>query len=155
MYGVPPSPANFIRPGKIPMSSMCPAIIVNEEGEVELAIGAAGGTKITTSVAYIIMRQLFLGETLLDAMYAKRLHHQLVPMEVQVETGFDSRISGELMGKKHTINELAAGSGFAAVTGISFKGDAPEALYDPRRGGSTALKFISEKQTDQKRRSWA
>lgn len=52
-YGLEASPMNYIAPGKRPMSSMCPTIIVNADGVVELIVGGAGGSKITTSVANV------------------------------------------------------------------------------------------------------
>lgn len=91
-FDLPPSPANYIEPGKSPLSSMCPSIIVDENGDVKLIIGAAGGSKITTTVALVTMRHLFFGYTLKLAIDAKRLHHQLFPMSIAAEQGFDEVI---------------------------------------------------------------
>jgi gamma-glutamyltranspeptidase/glutathione hydrolase/leukotriene-C4 hydrolase len=42
-YGLEPSEANFIRPGKRPMSSMSPIVIVDDKNDVRLILGASGG----------------------------------------------------------------------------------------------------------------
>lgn len=52
-FGLPPSPVNFIKPGKRPQSSAVPEMILDKKGNVLMTIGAAGGTIITTSVAQV------------------------------------------------------------------------------------------------------
>lgn len=52
-YGFPPSPSNFIKPGKRPMSSNCPTVITDKDGNFVLGAGAAGGSKITLTTAYV------------------------------------------------------------------------------------------------------
>ena len=56
-----------------------------DDGKVKLAIGAAGGTKITTAVAQTIVRNQFLKENVKEAIDSRRVHHQLMPMRVQYE----------------------------------------------------------------------
>ena len=52
-YEVEASKANFAKPGKRPLSSMSPTVVLDEEGDVVLVVGASGGTRITTSVAQV------------------------------------------------------------------------------------------------------
>ena len=52
-FGYPPSPTNFICPGKRPMSSMSPTIVTDENGDVRMVAGAAGGSRIISGTATV------------------------------------------------------------------------------------------------------
>ncbi|XP_054274793.1 scoloptoxin SSD14-like [Macrosteles quadrilineatus] len=86
-HGTKPSPANFIQPGKRSMSSTCPTIIVDKNGDVRMVLGAAGGAFIPTAVSWVIIQHLWLGKSIKDAVDASRIHHQLYPMEISYEYG--------------------------------------------------------------------
>ena len=85
-FGLPPSPNNFAKPGKRPLSSMSPAIFVDSAGDVKLAIGAAGGTSITSATALTSIYNLRLGWDIAESLDEPRLHHQLMPMRVDYQS---------------------------------------------------------------------
>ena len=101
-FGLPGSPANYIEPRKRALNSMSPTIITDERGHTKLVLGAAGGTKITTAVAMTIIRTLWLGQSIKEAVDAPRFHHQLVPMVLEYEYGLlDQEVKGlEALGHK-------------------------------------------------------
>ncbi|KAM8718012.1 hypothetical protein ACLKA7_004681 [Drosophila subpalustris] len=144
-YGVPSSPANYIYAHKRPMSSMSPAIIVDANGDVRLLVGAAGGTKITTSVASIIIKYLIRHESMGNAMNEGRLHHQLIPMRVDYETDVSSAVVAHLKRAGHLMSVNPGDGGFAAVTAIGALNDEPEPFFDSRRGGSVQVVHLSNK----------
>lgn len=156
-FGVPPSPANYIVPGKRPLSSMCPSIVIDECGKVKMVIGSAGGTRITTAVAYVtllcdmngkilmfycfqtLISKLMFDEPLDELLRAKRFHHQLAPMYIDYEAGFDKTILRGLADIGHKVHEDTTPRGFVAITAIAREGNKLTPVYDPRRGGSVSV----------------
>lgn len=137
-YGIPASPANYIVPGKQPMSSMTPSIIVGKDG-VRMIIGSAGGSRITTAVIHAIIQNMFFDQTIRDAFSSKRLHHQLLPNKILYEPGFDDNIVNELIEKKHSMELVTSTVGFGALVGITKQNGNIDAAVDPRRGGSVVV----------------
>ncbi|XP_050429822.1 scoloptoxin SSD14-like isoform X2 [Adelges cooleyi] len=116
-FGFPPSPANYIRPGKRPMSSMCPTVITNSEGDVVLALGAAGGSKITLSTSYVTALVIWYNKSLKEAVDEARLYHQLMPMQIDYEYGVLREVVEELIAIGHPVKRLKLKGG-SSVTAI-------------------------------------
>ncbi|XP_061150202.1 glutathione hydrolase 1 proenzyme-like [Syngnathus typhle] len=130
-FGVPPSPNNFIRPGKRPMSSMCPTIIFDKERRVKMVVGGSGGTKITTSIAQVILKALFFDYDLKKAVTEPRLHNQLSPNATVAEPDFDKNILEGLAKKNHEI-EILKSTGAVVQAIVRYK-DGLHAQSDPRK----------------------
>ncbi|UJR22671.1 hypothetical protein I4U23_025709 [Adineta vaga] len=136
-FGVPASPANFIAPGKRPVSSMSPLILVEDHNQrVQQVLGASGGTKITTSIAQVAMLNLWFNENIKDAVDAPRLHSQLLPQEVMAEQGFDYNILKLLKQRGHNITCSAYGG--SIIQGIEWRDEVNQywANCDIRKGGA-------------------
>jgi gamma-glutamyltranspeptidase/glutathione hydrolase len=87
-YGLVQGEANAIAPGKRPLSSMTPVLVLRERGGREalyLALGSPGGPTIITSVLQVLLGVLAHGLPLQEAVAAPRMHHQWWPDTVYVE----------------------------------------------------------------------
>src|SRR5919204_465606 len=71
-YGLVGAGPNAIAPGKIPLSSMAPTLVFAPDGRLEMAVGAAGGSRIPTAVAQAILHLVDDGMRLHDALAAPR-----------------------------------------------------------------------------------
>ena len=94
MYGLIQGPANSIAPGKRPLSSMTPTIVL-KDGKVRFVLGSPGGGRIITTVANIFLSAADEGLNIQQAVDAPRFHHQYLPDIVFLEPGFsDATING-------------------------------------------------------------
>jgi len=87
MFGLIQGPANAIAPGKRPLSSMTPTIVL-EDGKLRYVLGSPGGARIITTVANIFLSVAEGGLNIQQAVDAPRFHHQNQPDKLYVEPGF-------------------------------------------------------------------
>jgi gamma-glutamyltranspeptidase / glutathione hydrolase len=110
LYGLIQGPANAIGPGKRPLSSMTPTMVL-KDGKLFLVLGSPGGARIITTVANILMAIVDYGMNIQEAVNAPRFHHQWLPDQVGVERWFspDAIKSLEQMGHQVEIGETSEG----------------------------------------------
>jgi gamma-glutamyltranspeptidase/glutathione hydrolase len=86
-FGLIQGPANAIAPGKRPLSSMTPTMVM-KDGKLRLVLGSPGGSTIITTVINDLISVLDNGMNIQQAADAPRFHHQYQPDELQVEKDF-------------------------------------------------------------------
>jgi gamma-glutamyltranspeptidase/glutathione hydrolase len=79
--------ANAIGPGKRPLSSMTPTIVVHDRKTV-MVLGSPGSSKIITTVANVLMGVVDYGMNIQEAVNAPRFHNQWMPDVLNVEQWF-------------------------------------------------------------------
>jgi gamma-glutamyltranspeptidase/glutathione hydrolase len=79
--------ANAIGPGKRPLSSMTPTLVVRD-GKPFLVLGSPGSSKIITTVANVLMGVIDYGMNIQEAVDAPRFHNQWLPDVLNVERWF-------------------------------------------------------------------
>jgi len=77
--------ANSIKPAKRPLSSMSPTIVLTPEGEPLMTLGAAGGSRIITTVLQVIISVVDHNLSVQDAINLGRTHSQWIPDVIRYE----------------------------------------------------------------------
>ena len=133
-YGLVGFEANLPGPGKRPLSSMSPTIVL-KDGKPVLVTGSPGGSRIISAVLQIVVDVLDYKMDVAAAVAAPRVHHQWLPDEVRIERGFADATLAALQAKGHRVVEPLAltSANSIAVTGKGLLG-AP----DPRTRGAQA-----------------
>jgi gamma-glutamyltranspeptidase/glutathione hydrolase len=137
-YGLVGFAANLPAPGKRPLSSMTPTIVL-KDGRVVLVTGSPGGSRIISAVLQVVVNVLDHGMDIMAAVARPRVHHQWLPDEVRVERGFPEATLERLRDMGHHVvtplGQTSANSIAAAPAG-GWLG-AP----DPRTRGATAAGY--------------
>ncbi|MGB6538186.1 MAG: gamma-glutamyltransferase [Xanthobacteraceae bacterium] len=136
-YGLVGFAANAPAPGKRPLSSMTPTIVL-KNGKPFLITGSPGGSRITTAVLQVIVNVLDRRMDIADAVSAPRVHDQWVPDRVDVEPGLPGGVIAALQarGDKIVPQRPFTSANSIMVTQGGFIGAA-----DPRGGGALAFGF--------------
>jgi gamma-glutamyltranspeptidase/glutathione hydrolase len=101
-FGLVGGDANAPGPGKRPLSSMAPTIVLRD-GRPVLVTGSPGGSRIPTAVLQVIVNVIDHGMGVAEAVAAPRLHHQWLPDEVRVEHGFAAETMAALEARGHHV----------------------------------------------------
>jgi gamma-glutamyltranspeptidase/glutathione hydrolase len=135
-FGLIGAEANAVEPGKRPLSSMSPTIVLRDKQPV-LAVGAAGGPTIITQVLQVLVRVLDLEQPLSDAVAAPRVHHQWRLDELRVEDSLPAATRAALRDRGHKLEETA-GIGVCQAVGVEPTSKQLIGVHDPRVPGSVA-----------------
>ncbi len=155
MFGLVQGGGNLIAPGKRPLSSMAPTIML-KDGAVEMVLGSPGGPRIITATLETILNVIDYGMNAQEAVDAPRLHHQWQPDVLFAEPfalSPDTKVRLLRMGYRieeqrpwGAVALIAAGAAVADPGGVpadaAARHDAPPGAFygasDPRRSAGEA-----------------
>jgi gamma-glutamyltranspeptidase/glutathione hydrolase len=134
-FGLRQSEWNLPQPGKRPLSSMSPTIVL-EGDRVALVAGASGGPRIITATAQCILACLHDGASAAAAVSAPRFHHQWLPDVLVLEEAWpDDGVREALRAMGHVVVDRDD----VGVVQLVRRGPRGlEAACDPRKGGRPA-----------------
>ncbi|AUC93977.1 gamma-glutamyltransferase [Bradyrhizobium sp. SK17] len=136
-FGLVGFEANLPGPGKRPLSSMSPTIVL-KDGKPVLVTGSPGGSRIISAVTQIIVDVIDYKMDIAAAVAAPRIHHQWLPDEVRIERGFPDAVLADLRAKGHKLVEPL---GYSSANSIVVTTNGLLGAPDPRTRGSEAAGY--------------
>jgi gamma-glutamyltranspeptidase / glutathione hydrolase len=133
-FGLVGYEANLPGPGKRPLSSMTPTIVM-KDGKVVLVTGTPGGSRIISTVLQVIVNVIDYKMDIAAAVAAPRLHHQWMPDEVRAEPGFPDDVLAALRTMGHRVMDSG---GYSSANSILVTANGLLGAADPRTRGAEA-----------------
>lgn len=131
-YGLIGGDANAPAPGKRPLSSMSPTLVL-KDGKVYLVTGSPGGSRIITTVLQVISNVIDHGMNVQEAVSAPRIHHQWLPDELRAERGLSIDTVRILESRGHKV-VVTPTSGSAQTIMVTPQGSLAGAADTRQRG---------------------
>ena len=141
VYGLVTGAPNAIAPGKVPLSSMSPALVFQKDRptDILLAVGAAGGPRIPTSTLQVISNVVDGKMNVERAVAFGRIHHQWLPDEVLVEPfALDPSTMKALTDMGHVLKAPKEGLADVEAVMVDPLSGTRQASADQRNEGGTA-----------------
>jgi gamma-glutamyltranspeptidase / glutathione hydrolase len=104
LFGLVQGETNAIAPGRRPLSSMVPTIVL-KDGKPFLVLGAPGGSRIITAVLQVMLNVIDFGMNVQDAIDFPRIHHQWKPDQLDIERGISPDTIASLKKAGYPIEE--------------------------------------------------
>jgi gamma-glutamyltranspeptidase / glutathione hydrolase len=125
--------ANAVAPGKRPLSSMSPTIVL-KDGKPVMSVGAAGGPTIITQTLQAIVQVIDFKQDVAAALQQPRIHHQWSPDELKIEKSAGEAVLGELEKRGHKLDRVTS---FGACQAVRWDEASRSfhAAHDPRVPG--------------------
>ncbi|MBR1141944.1 gamma-glutamyltransferase [Bradyrhizobium sp. AUGA SZCCT0431] len=133
-FGLVGFEANLPGPGKRPLSSMSPTIVL-KDGKPVLVTGTPGGSRIISAVLQIVVNALDYKMDVAAAVAAPRVHHQWMPDEVRAERGFPQETLDALKARGH---QVIVPLGQTSANSIAVTPNGLLGAPDPRTRGAEA-----------------
>ncbi len=124
---------NAIQPGKRPVSSMTPTIVLRDD-KLFLMLGAPGGSRIINGVLQVLLNVVDFHMNVQYAVDWPRVHHQWMPDALYVEQGVSPDTVNILRGMGHQVSTLE-GPVVARVEAILNEGGWLRGATDKRGNG--------------------
>ena len=129
---------NLAEPQKRMLSSMTPTILERPDGSLFALLGTVGGRTIINSVLQVTLNMIELDMGVLEAVSARRIHHQWLPDEIRAESGAIAEdVAADLERRGHA---LARGGEWGGVHTLQIGEDGTRlGAPDPRRTDAAAV----------------
>ena len=135
-FGLVGAEANAVAPGKRPLSSMSPTVVI-KDGKPVLSVGAAGGPTIISQTLLAIIYHIDFGMPIDEALAQPRFHHQWLPDELRIEKTVTDQVRRELERRGHKLKVMDS---MGAAQAVAFDGAKKRlvGVPDPRGEGRAA-----------------